>query len=270
MSNQFSIQDSEDLIAEFRNINEGPHADLAQALRAISVLPKISNIAMPPMYPSQVAATVLPFKTVKRFGTTTLIVIALAASATLGAAALVGVPEPVVQFAKHSLQQVQRAVQTITNAVSGTKSDASVSVIQTPVETPAEPSTPVAEDLTPIAGDVQEQKPAPAQNQDNKSASQESSSIQDLPKTGPDAAPIENKSDSNDSESINSPASSNEKEQGNSNQNESTVNETTVNETTVNESENKKPVIPGVTPNKSHENNSSDTHSSSSENKEGD
>lgn len=117
MSVDFSIQDSEDLIAGFKDITDGPHADIAAALRELSVIPTHLKDSKPPLLPSQVVITTIPSNKTHRVGFTTLIVVGLVATATFSAAAFVGVPRPIEHFAKSSVAIAQKAVRTIAHVV---------------------------------------------------------------------------------------------------------------------------------------------------------
>lgn len=117
MSIDFSIQDSEDLIARFKDITDGPHADIAAALRELSAIPTQLKDSKPPLLPSQVVVTTVPSNKTRRVGFTTLIVVGLVATATFGAAAFVGVPQPIEHFAKSSVVIAQKAVKTIAHVV---------------------------------------------------------------------------------------------------------------------------------------------------------
>ena len=117
MSVDFSIQDSENLIAGFKDITDGPHADIAAALRELSVIPTHLKDSKPPLLPSQVVVTTIPSNKKHRVGFTTLIVVGLVTTATFGAAAFVGVPQPIEHFAKSSVAIAQKAVKTIAHVV---------------------------------------------------------------------------------------------------------------------------------------------------------
>lgn len=117
MIEDFSMQDSEDLIAGFKDITDGPHANIAAALRELSVIPTHLKDSKPPLLPSQVVVTTIPSNKTHRVSFTTLIVLGLVATATFGAAAFVGVPQPIEHFAKSSIALAQKAAMTIAHAV---------------------------------------------------------------------------------------------------------------------------------------------------------
>ena len=64
MSRDFTIEDSEALIANFQNIKSGPNALLAAALRDLADVPPLPKGAHPKIWPSQ--SNVISFNNEKK------------------------------------------------------------------------------------------------------------------------------------------------------------------------------------------------------------
>lgn len=119
MSKEFSIDDAEEVIADFQNITDGEFSSLAAALRDLAKVPPLPQFEVPPLVPSKVRVSTLPTQHVRRAGIATTMVIGILSAAAVGAAALVGVPPPLVNFAKNSVDVVQKAITKIADVVTG-------------------------------------------------------------------------------------------------------------------------------------------------------
>lgn len=109
MSMELSEVDTEYILEHFKDLKDGPFADLTSALRDLSRLPEVLAPANPPLMPSQVIKNVKPFKrSTGRNISTVIVATAIAVSTTLAAAALTGVgPKPLVEFAKSTIKVIR-------------------------------------------------------------------------------------------------------------------------------------------------------------------
>ena len=93
----FSEEDSEKFIREFKDVTEGPMADVAAALRSLSNTPQLPPRAKPKVFPSQIS--IKPAHKLRFFGggvVTGVATIGAAAGLALGAAAVTGNMPPVI------------------------------------------------------------------------------------------------------------------------------------------------------------------------------
>lgn len=154
MTIEISEVDSEYILEHFKELTDGPFADLSAALRELNTLPEVLAPAQPPLLPSQVMKNVKPFKrSTGRNATTIIIATALAASTTLGAAALTGVgPKPFVQFAKSTIKKIESVGSSVINLVAAPKApDSQSEVVPTPTATAIESLQPTAQPSAEVA-----------------------------------------------------------------------------------------------------------------------
>lgn len=93
----FTEEDSEEFIASFKTVTDGPMSDVAAALRSLAAPPALSAKAKPPVLPSHISLK--PSNKFKFFGggvVTGIATIGAAAGLALGAAAVTGNMPPVI------------------------------------------------------------------------------------------------------------------------------------------------------------------------------
>lgn len=188
----FSIEQSEELIAQLKTETSSEFEQLRSALKLLAHVPELSTSAVPPALPSTVHQNVLPIalkpaKSHRRI-ITSLIAIGIFASASLAAAAVTGNgPGPIVAVANKTVKFVKEAVGSVAGAVTGNNS----STLEDQTNSPGIPDEENPSD---------ESEESEASNSDVKEdPSTPSASSIDKPAKEADGKPI-SKTDSEDSE----------------------------------------------------------------------
>lgn len=128
MSNEeFSIEQSEKLIANLKSGAPSEFEQLRSALNLLAHVPEISPVATPPVLPSSInqPAAIVPIKSSKprRTIVTSIVVLGLFASGSLAAAAVTGIGPAVFVNAGHSAARfVKNVVSGVGNVVTGNNS----------------------------------------------------------------------------------------------------------------------------------------------------
>lgn len=123
----FSIEQSEELIAQIKIDSPSEFEQLRKTLQLLGQVPELSQGMVPPALPSTVNQTVVSFarKSSKshRAIITSIIAAGILASASLTAAAVTGRgPAPIVAVAHNTAKFVKHVVGTVTSVVTGTNS----------------------------------------------------------------------------------------------------------------------------------------------------
>jgi hypothetical protein len=124
----FSIEQSEELIAQLKTESTSEFEQLRKTLQLLGQVPELSQGMLPPVLPSTINQTVVDFakKASKSHRTilTSIIAAGIIASATLTAAAVTGRgPAPIVAAAHNTAKFVKDIVGTVTHAVNGGNSN---------------------------------------------------------------------------------------------------------------------------------------------------
>ncbi len=124
---EFSIEQSEQLIANLKSGLPSEFEQLRSALNLLAHVPQISPVATPPVLPSSIIqpAAVVPIKSSKprRTIVTSIVVLGLFASGSLAAAAVTGIGPSVFVNAGHSAARfVKNVVTGVSNVVTGNDS----------------------------------------------------------------------------------------------------------------------------------------------------
>lgn len=122
MSKEFTIEDSEALIANFQSIKSGSNAVLAAALRELADVPAIPAGSHPKIWPSESnVISLAKFKNLRsrRAIYSAAIAVGLGVGAAVGAAALTGGITGVVEFAKSTVNTFSNAVEKVISVVTG-------------------------------------------------------------------------------------------------------------------------------------------------------
>lgn len=153
MSMELSEVDTEYILEHFKELNDGPFAELSSALRDLNKLPEVLAPAQPPLLPSQVLKNVKPFKrSTGRRVTTVVVATAIALTTTLGAAALTGVgSKPLVDFAKSTFKAIGSVGSSVIKIVSSPLTPKEQAVQQNDSALPA--PLPTSDGLFNIEGD---------------------------------------------------------------------------------------------------------------------
>lgn len=126
---EFSIEESEQLIANLKSGVPSEFEQLRSALNLLAHVPEMSPVATPPVLPSSISqpAAVVPIKSAKprRTIVTSIVVLGLFASGSLAAAAVTGIGPSVIVNAGHSAARfVKNVVTGVSNVVTGNDSAA--------------------------------------------------------------------------------------------------------------------------------------------------
>ena len=140
---EFSIEQSEELIANLKSGQPSEFEHLRSALNLLAHVPAISPVSTPPVLPSSISqpSPVVPINSSKSRRTivTSIIVMGLFASGSLAAAAVTGIGPSIFVNAGHSAAKfVKHVVGGVDNAVTGNNSDShqnQASVVVTPSTT---------------------------------------------------------------------------------------------------------------------------------------
>lgn len=151
MSNNgdFSLEDSEELIANLKSGKPSDFEQLRSALNLVAHVTELPPTSLPPILPSGIAQPipVIPVKPAnpRRTIVTSVIVIGMFASASLAAAAVTGIgPAAIVNVGHQAAKLVKGIVGGVTQVVTGNSSDAS----QNEATGPSLPSLPSTSPVT--------------------------------------------------------------------------------------------------------------------------
>jgi hypothetical protein len=214
----FSEEDSEKFIREFKDVTDGPMADVAAALRSLSHTPQLPPRAKPKVFPSQIS--IKPSHKLRFFGggvVTGVATIGAAAGLALGAAAVTGNFPPVISDTAKKVAHVISNVFTSDPVTPTSEDQLNNEVVQNVEESVA----PTVSEPAPQQSQAPQQPVAPVE----KKKDQSQLPAQNLPAAPkpsalaqPDVPAISNQEDNDESEG--------KSDSGNSEKSENTKSET--------------------------------------------
>ena len=152
MSNNgdFSLEDSEDLLANLKSGKPSEFEQLRSALNLVAHVTELPPTSIPPILPSGITQPipVIPVKPTnpRRTIVTSIIAIGMFASVSLAAAAVTGIgPSPIVNIGHKTAKFVKSVAGAVSNVVTGTNADTAVTVPPVPT-VPAITAAPTGND----------------------------------------------------------------------------------------------------------------------------
>jgi len=133
----FSLEDSEELIANLKSGKPSDFQQLRSALNLVAHVTELPPTSIPPILPSGIAQPVpiIPVKPAnpRRTIVTSVIVMGMFASASLAAAAVTGIgPAPIVSIGHQTAKFVKGVAGAVSNVVTGGNADTAVTIPPVP------------------------------------------------------------------------------------------------------------------------------------------